>query len=315
MSEPLAMQGAGDHSGSPFGHERRGAPRGRSDERLLLRLASGSNVEARMVNVSETGVQIELSSSLELPDEGQRVTLQLLDVGVGAPARVGEVIWVGEQAPPRVGIRFLREEAMPYGLDASIAIDRVKVDPRVAMRFPAARARRWQVLPFAASDDHVMVAAADAFLGQAQSALDRCFRKEVQVHAVDPETLRRVIERVYAGADGIVGGEREGATDTAEVDDAQADAVALYDQVFASAIMYGASDVHIDSFEESVRVRARVDGQIELLRELSVDAGVSLISRIKVMAGLDISERRAPQDGRLQHETRNGVRVQVRVAT
>ncbi|MGB0330547.1 MAG: GspE/PulE family protein, partial [Planctomycetota bacterium] len=170
--------------------------------------------------------------------------------------------------------------------------------------------------PFAASDERVIVAAADAHLGQARAALDRCYRKEIEVHEADPDALRRAIERIYAGADSLSSGADLGASaDAVTMDEGETDAVALYDQMFAAAIMYGTSDVHIDSFEHSVRIRGRVDGQIEHLRDLSVDSGTALISRIKVMAGLDISERRAPQDGRLLYESGSGMRVQVRVAT
>ncbi|MEM8710406.1 MAG: ATPase, T2SS/T4P/T4SS family [Planctomycetota bacterium] len=297
--------------------DRRASARKQLDARLRLRIDGGATQEARLVDVSDGGAQVEFLAGELLPRPGQRVVIQLSPEGARPTApRAGEIIWSGSESGPRFGLRFLAEEVAPEEAPDRINIERVKVNPRVAMRFPAARARRWQVLPFAESEDTVVVAAADSFLGQARTPLDRLYRKDVEVQVVDADALRRVIERVYAGADGLTtDGDRRPQPESDEGDELGSGAVALYDQMFASAIMYGASDVHIDSFEDHVRMRARVDGQIEHLRDLGVENGVSLISRIKVMAGLDISERRAPQDGRLQHETSNGVKVQVRVAT
>lgn len=326
MSNPAATP-LSDQSDQHVGdQDRRGSRRRQSSAQLRLRLGGGASCDARMVNISASGVQIELPSADDAPGEGQQLVLELLDgAAQAAPPRVGEVIWSGAPDSPRIGVRFIADDELDadtLGQGASLDIERVKVDPQVAMRFPATRARRWQVLPFAANDDRVMVAAAQPLLERARPALDRCYRREIEVHVVDPEALGRVIERVYAGVDALASGgdtasltDRGGSIDTVSIDINEPDAVTIYDHLFASAIMYGASDIHIDSFEHEVRVRVRVDGQIEPLRKLSVESGAALISRIKVMAGMDIAERRAPQDGRLKHETANGVSAEVRVAT
>ena len=314
MTDPLPTDGPEGTAPATTGSERRQSTRRESSPRLRLRLSSGATCEARMVDITDGGVQVELTGPGELPGEGPRLMLELVDGGGEAPPRPGEVRWEVDADQPRIGVRFLSEGDGPSKPTGLLDIDQIKVNPRVAMRFPAARARRWQVLPFAASDERVIVAAADAHLGQARAALDRCYRKEIEVHEADPDALRRAIERIYAGADSLSSGADLGASaDAVTMDEGETDAVALYDQMFAAAIMYGTSDVHIDSFEHSVRIRGRVDGQIEHLRDLSVDSGTALISRIKVMAGLDISERRAPQDGRLLYESGSGMRVQVRV--
>ncbi|MEM9347604.1 MAG: ATPase, T2SS/T4P/T4SS family [Planctomycetota bacterium] len=326
MSDPAANPLTNQAEPRVGGEDRRGSRRRQSNARLRLRLVGGPSFDASMVDISASGVQIELPSVADVPTRGQRLVLELLDGGTqAAPPRAGEVIWSGAPETPRIGVRFLSDDSVSIdALDpkTSLDIERVKVDPQVAMRFPAARARRWQVLPFAASDECVIVAAADTVLDRAGPALDRCYRREVQVHAVDPDALSRVIERVYAGADALGAGtdlgssiDRGTSIDTVSIDIDEPDAVTIYEHLFASAIMYGASDIHIDSFEHEVRLRARVDGQIEPLRDLSIESGAALISRIKVLAGLNIAERRAPQDGRLRHETANGVRVDVRVAT
>ncbi|MEM9305309.1 MAG: GspE/PulE family protein [Pseudomonadota bacterium] len=247
----------------------------------------------------------------DLPVEGERIVLELLDDQVGAPPRFGTVSWNAAPERPVIGVEFVTDPTLDE--DASrLDIERIKIDPQIALQLPAARARQWQILPFAADDDAVMVATADELLPKAETLLSRSYKRDVKAHLVDAEGLSRVIERVYAGADAMAAG---GASAQLVDGQEELDAITAYDLVFASALMYGASDIHIDSFEDRVRLRVRVDGQIESLRNLSVASGASLISRIKVMAGLDISERRAPQDGRLQHELSDDVRVDVRVAT
>ncbi|MEO0475989.1 MAG: ATPase, T2SS/T4P/T4SS family [Planctomycetota bacterium] len=326
MSDP-AVNPLSNHAQRHVGdQDRRGSRRRRSNAKVRVRLGIGDSCDANMVDISANGVQIELPSIDDVPNQGQQLVLELIDGGIqAAPPRAGEVIWSGAPQNPRIGVRFLADDpiaADAVSPEAGLDIERVKVDPQVAMRFPAARARKWQVLPFAANDNCVMVAAVDTLLDRAGPALDRCYRKEIQIHAVDPEALSRVIEQVYAGADAIGAGaelgssiDRGASVDTVSIDIDEPDAVTIYDHLFASAIMYRASDIHIDSFDQAIRIRVRVDGQIENLRELSVESGAALISRIKVMAGLNIAERRAPQDGRLRHETANGVRVDIRVAT
>lgn len=88
--------------------------------------------------------------------------------------------------------------------------------------------------------------------------------------------------------------------------------VALVDLVVSRAVELGASDVHIEPRTEGLRVRARVDGELRELLELPVHAQAPVISRIKIIAGLDIAVKRQPQDGRGRMQTCNremGLRV------
>jgi type II secretory ATPase GspE/PulE/Tfp pilus assembly ATPase PilB-like protein len=73
--------------------------------------------------------------------------------------------------------------------------------------------------------------------------------------------------------------------------------VTLVDELLHTAVLRGASDIHLDPEADAVRVRLRVHGELEVLRDLPRDSAGEVVSRIKVMAGMDIAERRAPQDG------------------
>ncbi|MEM9386637.1 MAG: GspE/PulE family protein [Pseudomonadota bacterium] len=298
-SDPMQQRGH-EATLDPTGHAQP-HPRGRS---IWLHFADGIRREAQLLQVSPGGAEIELTDSAELPAVGQRL---LMDSADGSPPQPAEVAWSDAPERPVIGVRLV-SGALLEPKTSQLDIARVRVDPHVALLLPAARARQWQVLPFATSEEAVVVAVAGPLSPKVETVLNRTYRRDIKLHTVDAESLGKVIERVYAGADALSIGAEGG-------DDGELDAVATYDLVFASALMYGASDIHIDSFQTQVRIRVRVDGQIETLRDLTPESGAALISRIKVMAGLDISERRAPQDGRLRHEMSNDVRLDVRVAT
>jgi type IV pilus assembly protein PilB len=76
--------------------------------------------------------------------------------------------------------------------------------------------------------------------------------------------------------------------------------VKLVDSIIADAIRKGASDIHIECYEKRIRVRFRVDGKLQEMAPLPFKYRAAIISRVKIMADLDISERRLPQDGRIK---------------
>lgn len=90
--------------------------------------------------------------------------------------------------------------------------------------------------------------------------------------------------------------------------------VVLVDSLMKDAVARGASDVHIEPYEDSVRVRFRIDGVLQEVMTPPHGMKHALTSRIKVMSGLDIAEHRLPQDGRLQLDGTGGGEVDVRVS-
>lgn len=90
--------------------------------------------------------------------------------------------------------------------------------------------------------------------------------------------------------------------------------VQLVNQVLASAVFQRASDIHIDPLDERLVVRYRVDGSLDTVREFPIKLQNQMISRIKVMAGMDITETRIPQDGRIQTAI-SGRNVDLRIST
>lgn len=90
--------------------------------------------------------------------------------------------------------------------------------------------------------------------------------------------------------------------------------VQLVNQILAAAVYQRASDIHIDPLDNKIIVRYRIDGVLDTVRELPIKIQTQLISRIKVMSGMDITEARIPQDGRIQTII-NGKHVDLRIST
>jgi type IV pilus assembly protein PilB len=190
-----------------------------------------------------------------------------------------------------------------------VNLDAVRIDPAWALRIPVSLALRRRVLPFAVLEKRVYVACAEPPDSASLEAIARFTGLPVAEVRVENEALTRALQRVY-------GDVRQRPT-AAPREDAD-DATALADELLRAAFMRQASDIHIDPERDDVRVRLRVDGALEEYRRLPTAALAPLCSRIKVLAGMDIAERRAPQDGGFTHHFSGIERthaVDVRVAS
>jgi type IV pilus assembly protein PilB len=147
-------------------------------------------------------------------------------------------------------------------------------------------------------------------------AVQRCLRMPVCAQVADPASLRRALGRVFGsgtGANASTTGARVRA-DGADGDGE--DALTLCDELLHAAMVRQASDLHIDPEEKHVQIRLRVDGVLERYRTLPSTALNGLISRLKVLGGMDIAEKRAPQDGRFTHRFGpTGQTIDIRLAS
>ncbi|HOV98344.1 MAG TPA: GspE/PulE family protein [Bacteroidota bacterium] len=90
--------------------------------------------------------------------------------------------------------------------------------------------------------------------------------------------------------------------------------VSLVNRIITDAIDMGASDIHVEPYEKQLRIRYRLDGVLHEIHQLSVNKAKPIISRLKIMADLDIAEKRRPQDGRIRVKQKNRV-IDIRVST
>ncbi len=174
---------------------------------------------------------------------------------------------------------------------SKIDLDSIRIDPAWAMRIPSALALRRLALPLCVVDGSLAVAMADPRDTATADAISRAAGMPVTPCEADSAQLRAWLLRVY-------GDSRSSQSVTAGAQSAQSgDPIAIVDGLLRAAALRHASDIHLDPMRDEARVRLRVDGQLEDCTRIPPDVVPGVCSRIKVMSGLDIAEKRAPQDG------------------
>lgn len=183
--------------------------------------------------------------------------------------------------------------------------------------------RESRVLPIAETDDALLVAVADPVDSYNAKSLELAFEKSVNLKIATASQIEDAILRLYAGSLGHSASEVLDIASSEGIDSdlerlresaSEAPIVRFVDRLIARAVDAGASDIHLEPFERQMRVRLRIDGVLcdDDPAPTSIIAGV--VSRIKIMARLDIAERRLPQDGAMKVNVR-GRDVDLRVAT
>jgi len=189
-----------------------------------------------------------------------------------------------------------------------------EVDPEALRDVPRSVAERYLVLPLQISSDRILVAMADATNVFAMDEVRQRTGRRVEPIEVAQEELEAAIDQYYQNlarssvnmtstsrdiGESISGGDYKNAVDNAlaEMLD-QAPVVRILEQILRDAVRERASDIHIEPRAENVAVRFRIDGQLQTKTMLPSDMHRYVLSRIKILAGEDISENRIPQDGR-----------------
>ncbi|MGR9114861.1 MAG: ATPase, T2SS/T4P/T4SS family [Gammaproteobacteria bacterium] len=188
-------------------------------------------------------------------------------------------------------------------------IEKVRIDPNCALRIPANIAVRRKVLPFLEINGYIHIAASNIKNIGMINAIERLVKAPIILWEVEQDPLDRVLKQVYGNALAVM-------TLPGTGNNQGNDAVDLGDKLLYAAYIRQASDIHIDPSFQGARIRFRVDGQLETYDVIKHNIYAELASRLKVMASLDIAEKRSPQDGRFSHQfVSGGRRIDVRVAT
>jgi MSHA biogenesis protein MshE len=199
------------------------------------------------------------------------------------------------------------------------------VDNEVVRRLPESQARRFRAIVLEDRASSYLVGMADPSDLFAHDELQRTLKRPVETAAVSEEQLMHTIDRVYRRTEEITGLAKELEQDLgdayvdfgalgAAVGAEEAPVVRLLQTVFEDAIQANASDVHIEPQERHVQIRFRIDGLLSKQAEADTKIGPAIVLRLKLMAGLDISEKRHPQDGRFNIKVREQP-VDVRLST
>ncbi len=186
--------------------------------------------------------------------------------------------------------------------------------------------RRVRAMPIAASDDRATLAMADPLDVFTRNAIAAALGRSVAVAVAVPIELEAALDRLYAelsdGSDGaemldeMVADAEPAEEDAERLKDlaSEAPVIRLVNQLIARAVETHASDVHLEPFPDRLRIRYRHDGVLHEVEPPPSRLQAAVISRIKIMARLDIAERRLPQDGRIKLTVR-GHEIDFRVSS
>jgi len=198
----------------------------------------------------------------------------------------------------------------------ALRLSDVELDPEVVKLIPLDIARRFNVIAVSKVGKTLVVAISDPHNIYVLDAIKFITGCSIQPVISPERAITRSIEQYYADTAGIndlIKGLEEGNSELEVIDteeqlndlDLQSQVqdkplVKLVDKIILDAITRGASDIHIETYEKILRVRYRVDGQLRESPPLPFKYRAAIVSRLKIMADLDISERRLPQDGRIK---------------
>ncbi len=265
---------------------------------------------------------------------GARLGDQLIGSNLITPEQLSEALAVQERDGGRLGeilvsLGALSEQSLAHALAAFFGYDVVNlrrdtVDPAVTNLLSEEVARTHMAFPVRFDGTELFVAVAEPS-DDLERLLEREVGKKVHLMITPLGDIRWAIDanyRALGSVDQLVQafesaeGTRRRVTDAPDSDLVADDApiVQVVDRILTQAMRDRTSDVHIEPSDDVVRVRFRIDGALKEVLSLPAAIGPGLVSRIKIMANMNIVERRRPQDGQLTINI-DGREVDVRVAT
>ena len=198
----------------------------------------------------------------------------------------------------------------------SLRLADVELNPEIVKMIPLDIARKFNVIAVSKLGKTLIVAIADPNNVYVLDAIKFITGCNVQPVISPENAITKSIDRYYhdqGGVSEILRGLEDDeelevvSTDESEISDSDLQSavqdkplVRLVDSIIKEAVRTGASDIHIEMYEKRIRVRYRVDGNLKEMDPLPFKYRAAIISRIKIMSDLDISERRLPQDGRIK---------------
>ncbi|MFI5245387.1 MAG: ATPase, T2SS/T4P/T4SS family [Gemmatimonadales bacterium] len=207
--------------------------------------------------------------------------------------------------------------------------DLSQVSPQAKELVAEQLARKYSVLPLQISDSTLDIATSDPQNLDCERTLEFALGRAIRMWLASPKKIlerldevyrpENVIEKILEGVSGnydiesITEAEEESDLDLGHAGAARP-VIQLVDRIVAEGIQSRASDIHLEPEESGIAVRYRVDGVLRQAMVLPKAAGIPLVSRVKIMAQLDIADRLRPQDGRARVAV-NGSRVDLRVST
>lgn len=260
--------------------------------------------------------QLLLSNKLITEDQLQKA-LELQNKGDG---RIGSIL---------IKLGFLTEEKLVsflskhFGVPA-IVLSECKIDPSVVKLIPRDTAQRYEIFPVTRDGATLTIAMADpsnihaiddvkfitGYNVKPVVAAESAIGKYIAEYYGKSGTSKGMMEGIKKTEEALVGLVEKGKEEEAEICELreiveEAPIVKFVNQTLNEAIARGASDVHIEPYEKTLRIRYRIDGVLYDIMQQPLHLRAPISSRIKIMADLDIAERRLPQDGKIRLKCRD----------
>ncbi|MCE5193928.1 MAG: Flp pilus assembly complex ATPase component TadA [Nitrospiraceae bacterium] len=244
----------------------------------------------------------------ELLIEAGVITSEQRDKAMQEQKRIGKRL--GETL---VSLGYLTEDVIAKALSKQLGmpfkeLKLLSIAPEVIAKIPESAARKYRLLPIEINKGKLVIAMADPLDVFAVDEIIRITKMSVDTVISEETELMRTLDKYYRGGEMIdevvraadtFSPEREkiltSASDSSVED---TPIVKLVTTIISQAIKDRASDVHIEPYAESLRVRFRIDGKLHDIMKPPKHLHAGMLSRIKILSGMDIAEKRIPQDGR-----------------
>jgi general secretion pathway protein E len=239
---------------------------------------------------------------------------------------------------PRTPGRKLTLEALTQWLAQHVQLGYLRIDPlsldvsRITAVIPYAYAARSKILPVKVTPTEVVVATCEPYLREWERELQSLLKQQQITRVVaNPLDIERYLVEFYALARSVKASQKESAkspigsvqnleqlTQLGRSGKLTADdqhVVAIVDWLLQYAFEQRASDIHFEPRRESANVRFRIDGVLHDVYQVPASVGTAVTSRLKILARMDVAEKRRPQDGRIKTRTPDGKEVELRVSS
>jgi len=204
-----------------------------------------------------------------------------------------------------------------------VDLDKYAINPNVISLVPENIARRYDLIPIDKKDNYLLVAMADPLNIFAIDDLKLYANCDIQPVISSRDSIRKSIDKFYRKetAEKVLKEFEDtyGAASLEEENEEQleisnAPIVRLINSTIQQAIDMKASDIHIEPYTEDIRIRFRIDGDLQEIMRLSKNILSPLVTRIKIIGKMDIAEKRIPQDGRVEFNINNKI-IDIRIST
>lgn len=203
-----------------------------------------------------------------------------------------------------------QQQGLPF-----VDLAKTPVSPELARILGEMQTRKFNAVVLEDRHDTYLIALSDPTNLSAQDALSAQLQRPIDIAVVASDQLNTLIDRLYSKdqqlAEFALAIETEilkeanagkGGQITATLDDSETPVMRLLQTIFHDALQLRASDIHIEPQEKKIIVRFRIDGVLHTQVEADLKVALPLIVKLKLMAGLDIAEKRLPQDGRISNK-------------